>query len=425
MISPVVKPSLKKIRGFVFVEILLVLSLLGILTAMGIAVYRGQLLKGYDARRKGDLDRISKAVSEYEIDFNCYPDSIPACDITPHALSDYVNKIPCDPETQSDYLYEAEGGSCPGWYRIYAVLGNTKDPIISELGCTYGCGAGFWYNYYASSPNAPDPQQGDASTTPTPQVTLSATPTPTATPSPTPGPTATPAPTVTPIPTPTPTSPPAPVPVTFDAASSANALNVSSISWSHVIGGSSNRKLLVGVAIEEDVLGDEPVTGVTYNGTALTFAQTATAGTGFLQHVEVWYLDEASLPVSGSYTIQVNTTGLVQEINVGAVSLAGTVSGAPEATATNTNFSTATITTSITTLTNGAWVIDAVGSGNNGTFTAGGGQTERWDTSASSGTGAMSTKEVSTAGATSMAQTHSTTSNRTAHVVVAIAPANP
>lgn len=201
MISPAVKPSLKKIRGFVFVEILLVLSLLGILTAMGIAVYRGQLLKGYDARRKGDLDRISKAVSEYEIDFNCYPDSIPACDITPHALSDYVNKIPCDPETQSDYLYEAEGGSCPGWYRIYAILKNTKDPIISELGCTYGCGAGFWYNYYASSPNAPDPQQGDASTTPTPQVTLIATPTPIATPSPTPGPTATPTPTVIPTPT--------------------------------------------------------------------------------------------------------------------------------------------------------------------------------------------------------------------------------
>jgi len=150
-------PTSKIKGGFILPEILIVIFLLGFLATAGIAVYRSQLLKSHDARRKGDLDRISKAVSEYEIDFDCYPDSIPACSITPHALSDYIDKIPCDPQTQSDYIYETQAGSCPGWYRIYATLGNTQDPIISELGCSSGCGPGSAYNYYASSPNAPQP----------------------------------------------------------------------------------------------------------------------------------------------------------------------------------------------------------------------------------------------------------------------------
>ena len=147
----------KRTNGFVLMEIMLVMSLIGLLAAMGIAVYRGQLLKGYDARRKGDLDRLKKAVLEYEIDNDCYPTSIPLCDEYPHSIQDYIDKIPCDPETQVSYLYESEGGSCPGWFRIYALLKNLSDPIINELGCTNGCGPGGTNNFYVSSPNAPNP----------------------------------------------------------------------------------------------------------------------------------------------------------------------------------------------------------------------------------------------------------------------------
>ena len=215
-----------------------------------------------------------------------------------------------------------------------------------------------------------------------------------------------------------------PAGISFDDAPSSNsALNVSTLSWSHTIGGGSNRKLIVGVAVEEDVLGDEPVTGITYNGVPLTFAQAVTAGPGFLTRAEVWYMDEANLPASGTYTIQVSTTGAVRELIAGAITIAGAQSGAPEATATNTNFDNATITTAITTLTNGAWLIDVASSGDAGSFTSGAGQTKRWEASASSATGASSTIEVATAGASSMAQTHSAISRRNAHVVIAVAPA--
>jgi cellulose synthase/poly-beta-1,6-N-acetylglucosamine synthase-like glycosyltransferase len=213
--------------------------------------------------------------------------------------------------------------------------------------------------------------------------------------------------------------------ITFDASSSNSASYTSSISWSHTIGSGSHRKLIVGVCIEENVLGDEPVTSVTYNSVPLTYANAVTAGVGYLQRVEVWYLDEAQLPSSGTYTIQVNTTGSVEEINAGAVSIAEAQSGAPETTATNTNFNSASITTNITTITNGAWVIDAIGGGNFGSYTPGVGQTERWDVSAFSATGAMSTKPVASAGLTSMQQIHSTMSTRNAHVLIAVAPYDP
>jgi MSHA biogenesis protein MshQ len=206
--------------------------------------------------------------------------------------------------------------------------------------------------------------------------------------------------------------------IALDTTSSANILTSNTLSWTHTVLG-SDAKLVVAIAVENGTCsGNEVVTGVTYDGAPLTFVTAITVDTGFCQRVELWYLDIAFVG-----NIQVTMTGTVNEINAGAISITGGATGAPEATATNTNTGVATITTPITTLTNNAWLIDVVGSGNGGSYTPGAGQTERWDTSAASGTGASSTKLVATAGLDSMAQTHSTTSNRTAHAIMAVAPA--
>jgi len=139
---------------------------------------------------------------------------------------------------------------------------------------------------------------------------------------------------------------------------------------------------------------------------------------------DYWHVDDVVVTeIAQAGNVQVTLSGTVREINAGAISVTGAASGAPEATNTNTNTSTATITTGITTLTDNAWLFDVVGSGNGGSYTPGGGQSERWDTSAASATGASSTKPVPSAGADSMTQTHSTTSIRTAHAVIAVAPA--
>ena len=134
------------------IELIIVITLIGILVIIGITYFRTQAFKGNDARRKSDIRRLQVAVEEYEKDKDCYPLSIPACspgtDFRP-----YINKIPCDPvKSGLSYHYEPQESACPTWYRLYTVLDNKSD-VDSTLSIgPYGA-----FNYEASSPNAPAP----------------------------------------------------------------------------------------------------------------------------------------------------------------------------------------------------------------------------------------------------------------------------
>ena len=145
----------KVLHGFVLPEILLVMFLIGFMATIGIAVYRGQIQKAYDARRKSDLHKLKLAAEEYEKDYDCYPDTLPSCTSGTNDLEDYIGKIPCDPETLTDYTYESDAAVCHSWFKIYASLKNLNDPIIEDLGCSSGCGPSSLYNFYVSSSNAP------------------------------------------------------------------------------------------------------------------------------------------------------------------------------------------------------------------------------------------------------------------------------
>ena len=215
-------------------------------------------------------------------------------------------------------------------------------------------------------------------------------------------------------------------PIAFDAPSSANTTGSASITFSHTVSAGSNRKLIVGVAVEDGggCTGNMDVTGVTFNTVeALTHIPGADAcvDTGTQQRVEMWYLDAPTVTTANVVVTLAGSSGV---INAGAVSITGAAGGDPEATNSQTNSDVATIATGIGGGTAGAWIVDMVGSGNGGTFTEGSGQTERWDVMGGSATGAMSTREDVDSGPTSMTQTHSTTSLRNAHGVIRIAPAD-
>ena len=114
--------------------------------------------------------------------------------------------------------------------------------------------------------------------------------------------------------------------------------------------------------------------------------------------------------------------GAVDGIVGGAVSLAGVVQAAPQSVATNVDTSGAdSISTSISSAAANSWVVDVVGSGNSGSFTASSGQTERNDIAASGMTGAMSTKALTASGATTLGQAHNG-ANRLAHSLASLAP---
>jgi prepilin-type N-terminal cleavage/methylation domain-containing protein len=211
--------------------------------------------------------------------------------------------------------------------------------------------------------------------------------------------------------------------ISFDAYSTTTSSWQTSTSFSHTIGSGSNRLLVVGISIEHSASGPS-VSSITYNGQPLSKIDSRGITNDYYGRAELWYGLEASLPSAGTYTIVVNIPTAPEELIVGAISLNGVAQQPPEAKAESSADYLDTVSTSITTLTDGAWLVDAVHSGMEYGFTPYSGQTERYDRAGGASTSrlAASTKEVAVAGSTTMGWTMSG-ANRMALEVAAFAPA--
>jgi type II secretory pathway pseudopilin PulG len=135
-------------RGVTLVELLVVVGIIVALAIISMWFLRNQILKGRDAKRKGDIHKIQLALEEYEKDNDCYPLSELASCNPGTGLTPYLSHIECDPTTKTSYFYEPENEICPSWYRIYANLENQQDEDINNPGGTF--------NFYTGSPNAPE-----------------------------------------------------------------------------------------------------------------------------------------------------------------------------------------------------------------------------------------------------------------------------
>lgn len=169
----------KIFHGFTLVEILVVIAVLGALSIFGSVNIPTQLQKARDAIRKGNIQRITRAIEEYHQDKNCYPAAIPQCgNQLMEGDLELVSSIPCDPLTKLSYVYVSEGGSCPGWFQLYGNLEYTSDKIIDRLGCRNGCGPDCQFNYGAASTNQKLNPYCQVSPTPPSSPAGSPTPTP-------------------------------------------------------------------------------------------------------------------------------------------------------------------------------------------------------------------------------------------------------
>ena len=147
--------SVKKIfKSFTLVEILIVLTITGIISVFSVTNAPTQIKKSRDAIRKVQIDRIKKAIEDYYQDSECYPQTIPACtNSIVLGETTYLDTIACDPKTKLSYTYVAEISDCPSWYQLYANLEYFQDKAVDEVGCRNGCGPDCQFNYGVSSPN--------------------------------------------------------------------------------------------------------------------------------------------------------------------------------------------------------------------------------------------------------------------------------
>ncbi|MHC4216881.1 MAG: hypothetical protein ACYSU7_00340 [Planctomycetota bacterium] len=214
--------------------------------------------------------------------------------------------------------------------------------------------------------------------------------------------------------------------ITYDNASSDMSSGVTTLTFNHTIGSGCNRLLVVCIATEEDSPDADAVT-VTYNGVAMTPAVEHTPAGGTQMQTEIWYMLETDLPVSGTYPVFIECPAMSgsSNINGGAISVSGAKQQGPEATAVNDDGSAgdSTISTNITTLTDGAWIFECIGSGDSiSGFTADSGQTERFDQLGGSSRCAGSTQQKAIAGLETQDWSADSSSNRLSHVLAAFAP---
>lgn len=147
----------KNLRGMSIVELLIVVVVLGILMSVILVAFKPstQLAKARDAKRKGDLQKLKNPMEDYYNDNKCYPtEGAMNCKLPGNnpgsGLQPYWSKVPCDPNTNTPYVYISP--NCNTYY-IYTKLENASDVDIAEVGCSLGCGPGYQYNYGVSSSN--------------------------------------------------------------------------------------------------------------------------------------------------------------------------------------------------------------------------------------------------------------------------------
>lgn len=137
------QPTMK--RGFTLIEILVTVSIIGLLTMIGVTNFRVANQKARDGRRQGDLEQIKAALELYRTDQGEYPtDNVISAGTIVFGVITYMKKVPADPSSDQVYYYSSDGDT----YTLCAALElNTAGNCGSN-----SCGTGVTCNYKVTNP---------------------------------------------------------------------------------------------------------------------------------------------------------------------------------------------------------------------------------------------------------------------------------
>lgn len=121
-----------KQKGFTLVELLIVISIIGVLATLLMSNFIGVRQRARDAQRKSDLRQIQSALEIYRSDNGSYPTTVPNCSSSIKSsdcsTSTYMQNVPHDPNgagsyNGGNYYYQSNGTT----YTLGSCLENTAD----------------------------------------------------------------------------------------------------------------------------------------------------------------------------------------------------------------------------------------------------------------------------------------------------------
>lgn len=128
-------------KGFTFIEILLVVTIIAVLAAIGVVSYVSANKQSRDTRRKADLEQLRSALELYRSDNGTYVDrTVSGGAVISTSLSSlvstYVSALPVEPKPSPyvNYYYENIGVSNVT-YCLYAKMENTSS--CTATGCSH------------------------------------------------------------------------------------------------------------------------------------------------------------------------------------------------------------------------------------------------------------------------------------------------
>lgn len=135
--------------GFTLLELLVTISIIGILLAVGSVSFTSAQKKGRDARRLGDMGAIQKALEEcFSLDTR-YPGSLSYGNALncPTSGTTVMGLVPADPKPGQNYTYTT-GGTPPASYCLCAYLENSGSGNANNSGSGGNCSYGGSKNYF-------------------------------------------------------------------------------------------------------------------------------------------------------------------------------------------------------------------------------------------------------------------------------------
>lgn len=173
------KKELVTKAGFTLVELLVVISIIGVLSSIGLVAFRSAQFRSRDAQRKSDIKQLTNALELFYSDYGTYPASsngqIMACpynsqtgvgvlcswgvsefrdvDGSGNTKTTYFKVLPKDPVTEHSYYYNtvAVNSVNNAGFQIYSYLENLQDQSI--ITTAVSCGGGTLCNFAITSPN--------------------------------------------------------------------------------------------------------------------------------------------------------------------------------------------------------------------------------------------------------------------------------